>query len=141
MRFIKRILFVAFLLLIAFWIYRLINPSWAKALLYDLKSFANDKAGTYFSLTGNVVEETSVVLETGTVIDSSLGLQELTGTDGGLLLDAVDSTQESFGTTSSAPVVAPEPTPAITPTTTTSSPKGLSTKEIKDFLNLFQNFQ
>jgi hypothetical protein len=50
MRFIKRFIFVILLLIIAFFIYRLISPKAAKELLFDLKSFSNDKIGTHFSL-------------------------------------------------------------------------------------------
>ncbi len=50
MRFIKRLLFVILLLVIAFFVYRLINPTAANSLLHDIKSFSNDKIGTHFSL-------------------------------------------------------------------------------------------
>jgi len=52
MRFIKRLIFVVFLLVAAFFVYRVISPTAAKELLYDLKSFANDTIGTHFSLNG-----------------------------------------------------------------------------------------
>jgi hypothetical protein len=58
MRFIKRLIFVVLLLVIAFFIYRLISPTAAKELLYDIKSFSNDKIGTHFSLSGEVLLET-----------------------------------------------------------------------------------
>jgi hypothetical protein len=43
MKFIKRLIFVFILLLLAFFVYRLVNPSAAKDLLQDMKSFSNDK--------------------------------------------------------------------------------------------------
>ena len=58
MRFIKRLIFVILLLLIAFFVYRLINPTAAKELLYDIKSFSNTTIGTHFSLSGEVLVET-----------------------------------------------------------------------------------
>jgi hypothetical protein len=70
MRFIKRLVVVIVLLLLAFFLYRLISPSGAKALLYDLKFLANDKIGTHFSLetneeilTGSVIDITGLVLD------------------------------------------------------------------------------
>gem|GEM_PF-1736506 len=57
MKFIKRFIFVILLLLIAFFIYRLISPTAAKELLHDLKSFSNDKMGTHFTLSGEAVLE------------------------------------------------------------------------------------
>jgi hypothetical protein len=51
MRFLKRLLFILLLLLLSFFLYRLINPTWAKALLFDLKSFSNTRLGTHFVLT------------------------------------------------------------------------------------------
>jgi hypothetical protein len=58
MRFIKRLIFIFILLLIAFFIYRLINPTAAKDLLYDLKSFSNTTIGTHFSLSGGTITAT-----------------------------------------------------------------------------------
>jgi hypothetical protein len=57
MRFVKRFIFVLILLLIAFFIYRLVNPTAAKELLFDLKTFSNDKIGTHFSLSGEISDE------------------------------------------------------------------------------------
>lgn len=72
MKFIKRLLFILFLLIVAFFVYRLINPTAAKELLYDLKSFSNDTIGTHFSLSGEVLETTGVVLDlTGTIVEST----------------------------------------------------------------------
>lgn len=55
MRFIKRFIFVIILLLIAFFIYRLISPQGAKQLLYDLKLSSNSTIGTEFPLSGDVL--------------------------------------------------------------------------------------
>ncbi|MEI6672975.1 MAG: hypothetical protein WCL02_06720 [bacterium] len=58
MRFIKRFFFIIFLLLIAFFVYRLISPKAANALLFDLKTFSNDKIGTHFILSGEILVTT-----------------------------------------------------------------------------------
>jgi len=50
MRFIKRLIFIIVLLLVAFFVYRLINPTAAKALLYDLATFSNTRLHTHFTL-------------------------------------------------------------------------------------------
>ena len=58
MRFIKRLIFVVLLLVIAFFVYRLVNPTAAKELLYDIKSLSNNTIGTHFALSGEVLVET-----------------------------------------------------------------------------------
>ncbi len=55
MKFIKRLIFVIILLLIAFFIYRLISPKAANELLRDLKSFSNTTIGTHFVLSGQTL--------------------------------------------------------------------------------------
>jgi hypothetical protein len=54
MRFLKRFIFVVILLVLAFFIYRLISPKAANQLLLDIKTFSNDTVGTHFSLSGEV---------------------------------------------------------------------------------------
>ena len=72
MRFIKRLIFVIILLLIAFFIYRLISPTAAKELLYDLKTFSNTMIGTHFTLSGEVLATTGTVLDmTGALIEDT----------------------------------------------------------------------
>lgn len=160
MKFIKRFLFITFLLVIAFFIYRVINPSWAKALLHDLKSFSNDKIGTHFSLTGTLIQNTWSVLQdtwvvaqdAGVLIPVGEGLQEFTGTDSWLLLDAVDPSQENFTTSTgnAASSETPPPMPvsssqpvvsAKTSSSSSSSVKGLSSQDMNDAKNLLKNFQ
>jgi hypothetical protein len=58
MRFIKRFIFVIVLLLIAFFLYRLISPKAANQLLFDLKNFSNTSIGTHFSLSGEIIQTT-----------------------------------------------------------------------------------
>ena len=101
MRFIKRLIFVVFLLVVAFFVYRLVNPNAAKDLLNDLKSFSNTNIGTHFSLSDQtLVASGAVFTETGTAAGAS-GLDEMTG-DEALLLNDMDLPQESFEETTSA---------------------------------------
>lgn len=71
MRFIKRFFFIILLLLIAFFIYRLISPKAANALLFDLKTFSNDKIGTHFILSGEVLVTTWTLVDTWVIIDTT----------------------------------------------------------------------
>jgi len=202
MRFIKRLIFVIILLVVAFFIYRLINPTAAKELLYDLKTFSNDKIGTNFSLTTKALI-VSWTTSTDTIIELTWNLSGIS--DEELLLNDMDfiatgnwkvslswatSTWTTTKTPSSkvvvttsatpplpeAPVVVPKttvvpkkitPCPAMptvnscptgqekyisysssacgtyyacrTKTVTTSSPKGLSSQDVRDFKALFWN--
>ena len=105
MRFLKRLIFVIILLLLAFFIYRLINPKAAQSLLFDLKKFSNTTVWTHFSLTGDVVVTTWVILDmTGSIeswaveswtIQDTWALQELTSTDELLLKDTSFSPETS----------------------------------------------
>jgi len=89
MRFIKRLIFVILLLVIAFFVYRLINPTAANQLLSDIKSFSNDKIGTHFILTWEILVQSWVVLDTtGTVVDTTWFLQDSSGDEQLLLNDA-----------------------------------------------------
>ena len=101
MKFIKRLIFICILLLIAFFIYRLINPTAAQELLYDIKTFSNTNLHTHFSLnTGEILVETWIIFE----IEETWGLQELTGDDE-LLFGGTEGIEENTGTwtISSAP--------------------------------------
>ena len=157
MKFIKRFIFVLILLLIAFFIYRLINPTAAKELLFDLKTFSNDKIGTHFSLSGEIIETWAVLNVTGTVSEDMWFLQEISG-DEQLLLNDAELTQESFTETWTSSVatavVAPAPTPLPTPTPTpktttvktttpttktTSSSSSKNTSDLNAFLKKFGN--
>ncbi len=128
----------------AFFVYRVISPTAAKELLYDLKSFANDTIGTHFSLNGWVEVITWTVLdETGIVLEETWALQETTG-DEELLLDDAVVTQEDFATETTTTTTT---TPNTTTTTTTTTPKttatssnGLSTQDMRDLKTLLQNF-
>ncbi|MFA6256372.1 MAG: hypothetical protein WC606_04265 [Candidatus Absconditabacterales bacterium] len=148
MRFIKRLVFVIILLLIAFFIYRLINPTAAKQLLFDIKTFSNDKIGTHFSLSGEILIASGVVLdETGIVLEETGALQELTG-DEELLLNAAEFSGESLDTTNSTAgtnsktqtTSSTTSTQTQTQTTTSSSSKKLSDQENRDMKNLLENF-
>ncbi|MFA7298084.1 MAG: hypothetical protein WC010_00335 [Candidatus Absconditabacterales bacterium] len=125
MRFIKRFIFVVLLLVIVFFIYRLINPTAAKALLFDLKTFSNDKIGTHFSLSGEVITSTGVELDlTGTVLDITGGLQELTGDEELLLNDMVLSDETFTETGASVPSSDIKETPCPAMSTVNSCPTG-----------------
>lgn len=154
MKFIKRFIFVLILLLIAFFVYRLINPSAAKALLYDVKSFSNDTLGTHFSLSGELLQSTWVILDsTGVLVQDTWMMQEITGDDE-LLLENMELPAENFDTepsltwtvVSTPTATTPSPTPTTTPTTqptttpkTTTTPKWLSSQDIRDLQTLFGN--
>ena len=146
MRFIKRLIFVIFLLVIAFLVYRLINPKAAKELLYDLKSFSNTTIGTHFSTGTAIVVSWTELAVTGDVIQETWVLQETTGGDE-LLLNDTWVAQENFdakaSTTWTVPSKTTPPTPKTTspiPKTTSSSSKWLSSQDIRDIKNLLQNF-
>lgn len=143
MRFIKKFIFILLLLLIAFFIYRLISPKAANQLLHDIKSFSNEKMGTHFSLTGaqNIVATWAVtditwsIDEPAIIISSSWWLQEITG-DEILLNDTQDSQNTSISETTTwsdvpSSVVSPTPPPPKTTTTTTSQTINQATRDIK----------
>lgn len=100
MKFIKRIVFVLILLVIAFFIYRLISPKSAQWLLFDLKHFSNTTIGTHFSLSGESLVVTWTVLNlTGIVIENTWVLQEITGNDELLVSDILFSEEDMFAET------------------------------------------
>jgi hypothetical protein len=149
MRFIKRFVVVLVLLVLAFFFYRLINPTGAKALLFDLKNFSNNSIGTNFSLTQDgeeVLLDTWTVLgETGVLIDNDSVLQEIDEADE-LLLGDISLDEETFTDTdpvlkdsSSTPTPTTTTTPPPSSSTTSSSKNGLSNQDLKDFKNLFGN--
>jgi hypothetical protein len=146
MRFIKRLIFIVILLLLAFFVYRLINPSSANALLRDLKSFSNTTIGTHFSLTNEVLQTTWTNLEiTGTVLEATWLLQELTGDDE-LLFNDIDLSWENelpllTWSSSSDSVEGTITTTSPIPSTPTSSSNELSHKDTQDAQNLLGNFK
>ena len=168
MRFIKKLIFIIILLLLAFFVYRLINPLAANALLHDLKSFSNTNIGTHFSLTGEVIENTWINLDvTGTILESTWALQELTG-DEELLLNDTQLSWENVDENIQTWTVVSTPCPAMptvnscptgeekyisytsstcgtyyacrTKTTTSTSSHGLSHKDTQDAQTLLGNF-
>jgi hypothetical protein len=146
------------LLLIAFFVYRLINPSGAKSMLYDIKSFSNDKIGTHFALTGDVVELTWTLVDmTGDILEDTWTLQnswdDLFLEDSLLLeetsqedpvIDTQTGTDEQVPTTttntSTTNVVKPSKPTTTQPKSTTSSNE-LSNQDLRDLKNLLENFQ
>jgi len=147
MRFIKRLIFIIILLLLAFFVYRLINPSAATALLRDLKSFSNTTIGTHFSLTYEVLEVTWTNLDiTGTVIEVTWALQEFTGDEELLLNDTQLSWENelplsTWTSSSSDSVEGTITTTSPTPSSPTSSSNWLSSKDKRDAQNLLGNFK
>ena len=167
MRFIKRLLFVIFLLVMAFLVYRLVSPKAAKELLFDLKTFSNDKVWTHFSLSGQVIDSPSSAIETtGAVIAEDTWIfQEITGDEEELLLNDSPLPQDTGTSTPcpAMPTVKTCPTgqekyvsysspdcwtyyscrtkTTTTTTKTTTSSNGLSSKDKSDLNNLLKNFQ
>lgn len=154
MRFIKRLIVVIVLLLLAFFVYRLISPSSAKTLLYDLKSLANDKIWTHFSLETNEEILTGSVIDiTGLVLDETWVLQEFTDEDE-LLLEDVPLEEEMFSDDSSQnieeDIIVSDPLPSSPATSSTSSSSsstssssnnGLSNNDLDNLDDLLLNFQ
>ena len=120
--------------------------------MYDLKSFSNDKIGTHFSLSGEVIAETWVVLDiTGTVLDDTWILEEMSGDEELLLNDSAlpeESFSETWTVSVATAVVAPTPTPTPTsapvPTSpkkpTTTSSNWLSTQDKRDAESMLGGF-
>ncbi len=154
MRFVKKIVFVLLLLIIAFFVYRLISPNSANNLLLDIKTFSNTSFGTHFDLSGTILETSGVVLDTTwTVLDAS-GVSLLTtgqeNTGDELLLSDVElstgqTTIPATGTIvsswatviTSAPVVVP--VVKKTPTKAPAKPVPTSSSS-SDYKNLLENF-
>lgn len=144
-------IFIIVLLLLAFFVYRLISPTAAKTLLYDLKSFSNTTIGTNFSLNSKSLETTWTVLDiTGTIVEETWFFQEITG-DEELLLNDMLLTEENFDiqtttTWTTSPVTPPTTpvTPPTTPpktTTTSSSSYGLSSQDKLDAESMLGGFE
>jgi len=156
MRFVKRIIVIFVLLLIAFFFYRLVNPTGAKALLFDLKNFSNTNLGTNFSievteedymdelieeLTEELAEES--ILVTWLLLDSPWSLQEFTEEDELLFWDVpLDQEDVDEDILDEIPPQTPkDSSPTTVPKTSSnwSSTTNLSNQDIKDFKNLFGN--
>ncbi len=161
MRFVKRFIFVVILLVLAFFIYRLISPKAANQLLLDIKTFSNDTIGTRFSLSGEVIVATWQVLDaSGTLPELTWSLVEITGDDELLLTDTELSQEpittwysdtwysdtwwtQSTGSVSSPSTVIVPPTSSLSPSTkpaTPTSSNGLSTKDKRDANLILQGF-
>ncbi len=119
--------------------------------MHDLKTVSNDKIGTHFVLTGNVIVDTSLSLDTtGAVLENTWGLQEITGDDL-LLLNDIELSQESFTTeivetwiSSATPTLISLPqvvpsTPKAIPLKTTSSQKNSEADILQNLLKNFSN--
>lgn len=161
MRFIKRFIFVLVLLLIAFFVYRLISPEWARQLLYDLKLSSNSRLWTDFSLSGEVAPLSwSTLATTWPVLAEDSSVFQLDDDEELFLADeslyqesAFVDTTTSWTLSVSTETVSKDSSSSITsssvpseisqtppPKKTTIVPKGLSAKDKRD-LNIFlQNF-
>jgi hypothetical protein len=144
---------------LAFFVYRLVNPSAAKDLLQDMKSFSNDKFWTDFVITTQLEELTietwTVLEETGVLVTNDSELQELNDEDELLLSDELieenfwanettpieEEVPQTPPTTPSVPVATPPTTTTTTTTVTTkpSSNDGISKQDLIDFKTLFGN--
>jgi len=155
MRFVKRFIFVVILLVLAFFVYRLISPKAANQLLLDIKTFSNDTIGTRFSLTGEVTVVTWMVLDlSGTVSEITWSLVEITGDEQLLLTDTeLSETMNTWysdtsgivstGIVSSTSTVVLPPTPLPSPVTKPSTPassNGLSTQDKRNANLIIQGF-
>lgn len=144
MKFVKRFVFIVIIVIVAFFVYRLISPTAAKSLLSDIKSFSNTTFWTHFALQQvNVVttwSDSSVA--TGSV-DITWELQEITGAD--VLFGEDDLiTGQHIPTSPTWTVDVVTWTTSVssvsTSTSTTassSSSHGLSAQDYRDFKALF----
>lgn len=159
MKFIKRLLFIVLLLLLAFFIYRLINPSAAKTLVQDVKTFSNDRFWTHFVVsteiekiiveTWTILEETGIILqETGAFLEDIVLLQEFDDEDALLLVndfieedvsnDLVVVEYISWSSSVSTPPEVPtSPSKPSSPKKTTSSSSAQEERDLQDLLNNF----
>lgn len=158
MTFIKRFIFICVLLVLAFFVYRLISPTSAKSFVTEIQSFLNATIGTNFSLddaSWSLEYDTSPLSLTGVLVDTWLLLVD--DWEDELLLDEVslDETLASWTiddfllvedkkTQPSTPQSSSQNTPTTKPTTkpttnTSSSSSSSLEKDIKEFKDLFQN--
>lgn len=155
MKFIKRLLFIVLLLLLAFFIYRLINPSAAKTLVQDVKTFSNDRFWTHFVVsteiekiiveTWTILEETGIILqETGAFLEDIVLLQEFDDEDALLLVDdsiEKDAVWNDLSVPESKNLSIPVTSvSSVKKTSTSSSVNSLDTQEEYDLQNLLDNF-
>ncbi len=144
MKFVKRFVFIVIIVIVAFFVYRLISPTAAKSLLSDIKSFSNTTFWTHFALQQvNVVTTWSDnSIATGSV-NITGELQEITGADALFVEDDIITGQQT-PTTSTWIVEVDTWTTSVssvsTSTSTTassSSSHGLSAQDYRDFKTLF----
>lgn len=160
MRFIKRLIFIIILLLIAFFIYRLISPQSAKQFLYDLKLSSNTTIGTQFLLTGEILDSSGLSLDVAEVVVENTWILQDISDDEQLLLNDFEFLQEDIATgiyttgivstwvisvDSSAVAPLPQLVPPVIslqskiPTHTSSTL--LSAQEKRDLNRFLQNFE
>lgn len=143
MKFVKRFVFIVIIVIVAFFVYRLISPTAAKSLLSDIKSFFNTTFWTHFALqqVNVVITWSDSSVATGSV-DITWELQEITGTD--VLFGEDDLiTGQHIPTSSTWTVDVVTWTTSVssvstsTSTTASSSSHGLSAQDYRDFKTLF----
>lgn len=159
MKFVKRIIFIVILLLLSFFVYRLINPSAAKTLVQDVKTFSNDTLGTHFVVTTEleeivvetwtILQESWIVLqETDLILEDTSILQEFDDEDALLLVndfieedvsnDLVVVEYISWSSSVSTPPEVPtSPSKPSSPKKTTSSSSAQEERDLQDLLNNF----
>lgn len=145
MRFIKRIIFIVVLLLIAFFVYRLISPKSAQELLFDLTTFSNDTLGTHFSLSGETLTQTwESLLVTGVLLEETWALQEFTGDEELLLTDSEISgtlADDTAIVVSTWPILPSAITwTTIVPKTTQTSSSNTTSQEKRDYDTILKGF-
>ena len=141
--------------MLAFFIYRLINPSAAKTLVQDVKTFSNDRFWTHFVVsteiekiiveTWTILEETGIILqETGAFLEDIVLLQEFDDEDALLLVDdsiEKDAVWNDLSVPESKNLSIPVTSvSSVKKTSTSSSVNSLDTQEEYDLQNLLDNF-
>lgn len=141
----KRFILLVLFLIVAFYVYRGINPSWAESLIDKIQN-------KYNSILGRDDVETPIVedeLLTWDLEDLTGDIEIITGEEPGLFDDLDTMTWNTMVTpslqvewdTDSDPIFAPTvdtstPTPT---TTTTSTPKPKPSTEVQDTQNLINS--
>jgi len=158
MTFIKRFIFVWILLVLAFFVYRLVSPTGAKSITNTIQSVLNATVWTNFSLdnandvdlTTSTIDLTGAVLDTWDLKDLILEDEFLESVDiSGALLPLENDTSIVLSdlvvtwstslTETSVPSTKKTTTSTI-PSTETKKPSSSSIdKDIKEFKDLFQN--
>ncbi len=159
MTFIKRLITLIILVLVGFGIFHLISPTKANHFLTRIKTVANTKLGTHFSLTGSTIIDimTWNILSTWDTLswtqtqtgsensDFFLGQQTwlIDETYSGTIQETGDTHVQNYANTETTtpPPPATQPTQTPPPKTPTPSQQGLSSQDMKDLKDFLKNFK